>query len=160
MMANNRVYVENLSWGLSRKDLLDVVRNTGGADPVNTQIIRKGVAGESSWPSRKCSAIFTFASQHEAERVVYNLNMCSPSFLMHILAIGCTSLRAKFAYLEGTRSLSVAKAAAHAKPARIPRPPSYPPPFLLPPQPPSPTTHSAPEPEEHHGTNTADFVAD
>jgi hypothetical protein len=159
-MANNRVYVENLNWGLSRKDLIEVVTNIGGASPQHTQIIRKGGAGETSWPSRKCSAIFTFASIDEAERVIYNLNMCNPGYLMHILAMGCNSLRAKFAYLEGTRSLCAAKAAAHATP-RTPRPPSYPPPFQPPPPPPVPTTPTtAHEPEGSHGQNTADFVAD
>ena len=156
-MASNRVYVENLNWGLSRKDLVEVVTNFGGANPTHTQIIRKGGAGETHWPSRKCSAIFSFASREEAERVIYNLNMTDPSYLMHILAMGCNSLRAKFAYLEGTRSLCAAKAAAHANTPRIPTPPSYPPPFQPPTPPPVPTTVTA---EVSHGQNTADFVAD
>ena len=75
-MANSRVYVENLNWGLSRRDLVEAVSHHGGAYPVSTQVIRKGFEyGEASWPNRKCSAIFTFASQAEAEQVVYNLSM-------------------------------------------------------------------------------------
>ena len=126
-MANSRVYVENLNWGLSRRDLVEAVSHHGGAYPVSTQVVRKGFEyGEASWPNRKCSAIFTFASQAEAEMVVYNLSMTDYANFLHILAPGSTSLRAKLAYLEGSRSLAHAKALVPGR--LVPRPPAFPPP--------------------------------
>jgi hypothetical protein len=141
IMAHRRVYLENLSFSMSRRDLEEAVVLHGNAQHVNCQIIRKGSATDSSWTSRMCSAIFSYNSQEEAEQVVYNLNTCDFRNFMHVLAPGCTSLRAKLAYPERSRSVAQAKAdssrywaqlraASHDRP-NIPVQPKFPPPTHL-----------------------------
>ena len=158
-MASKRVYVENLAWNLSRRDLVEAVSQHGGYNPENVQIIRKGSASEASWPGRKCSAIFTMASVEDAAQLIVNLNQVDYRFFLHVLAAGSTSLRAKFAYPEGTRSVAYAKTIGYstsmyqaqhmARPMGGPQQPAYPPPGMLlaaaaPPPPPPPVPPIAP----------------
>ena len=133
-----RVYMENIQFGASRRDLTAAVYSFGGHAPLSLKVIRHGSAVDSPYGfgSRRCSAIAEYASQEEMEHAITGLNAANAAALQHILAQGSSSLRAKEAYIEGTRSIAVAKATSHvlqstqasSKAAPTPKPPSTPPP--------------------------------
>lgn len=133
--------MENIQFGASRRDLTAAVISFGGHAPLSLKVIRHGSASDSPYGlgARRCSAIAEYASRQEMEDAITGLNAASPIALQHILAQGSFSLRAKEAYVEGTRSIAIAKATSHvlqstkasSKAAPVPKPPSTPPPSHL-----------------------------
>lgn len=128
-MDNNRVYIENVQWNVSRTDLVEMLSTYAGSPYTHLHIIKKGPIDE-TWPGRKCSAIVTFATAHQAAAAIVNLNRIPYSRVTHILALNATSFRAKAAYYSGAKSLAVSKAsgtgwAAHQPPQPPPPPPAH-----------------------------------
>ena len=128
-MDNNRVYIENVQWNVSRTDLVEMLSTYAGWPYTHLQIIRKGPSDE-TYPGRKCSAIVTFATAQQAAAAIVNLNRIPSSSVIHILAPNTTSFRAKPASYSGARSVAVSKAsgtgwAAHQPPQPPPPPPAH-----------------------------------
>ena len=140
-MENNRVYLENIQWNVSRSDLVEMLGNYAGSPHEHLQIIRKGPPDE-TWPGRKCSAIVTFATHQQAISAMVNLNKIPASSVTHILALNQTSFRAKPAFFSGAKSIAVAKARGSGYHAFPPPPPPPPPLVATPPNfPPPPSAY-------------------
>jgi hypothetical protein len=135
-MSNLRVYVENIQFTASRRDLIEVFTNLGGVAPISLQVVRKRNP-DLELSQLMCSAIATFSSHEDCDMVIRNLNMTDYTQVSHVLHPAARSFRAKYAYPQGSRSIATAKAAAWTnRPPLVPTPPSVPPPgFLIPPPP-------------------------
>ena len=129
----NRVYIENLHYGVSRQTLVRTIVDNTGVEDFQMKIIRK--------PSGKggqiCSAIIVCPSEEAMHHMIAGLNSVPPIYLQHILSPGCISLNAKQAYIPGTRLL------LHPPPT-VPPPPSSP--FAFPPPPPPHFASPPPQP--------------
>ena len=129
--CTNRVHICNLSYGVSKRVLVEIVAVHCGFPDVPMQIIRK----QSMWSHGFCSAIFGVPSPDDVQHCIRALNALEPAQLELVLGQGATSLQAKEAYAPGARLLPGLGRGTSSSSRLLPAPPQAPPPVHLLPTP-------------------------
>jgi hypothetical protein len=112
----HRVYIENLSFNVSKTALSEVLEWCTGEKNLPIQVIRK----PSGHLSMLCSAIVGFETHEAMMNALICLNSLGYDDVWHLLGPGKSSLNAKEAYTPGARRLGGHVSAPEPGPSTFP----------------------------------------